>query len=252
MYNIVNCISNIHDFNKPIYIQQGIGVEIQDFVKPDLLDKGWEERVEEYKSALDGFSNTLSLHGPFLDLKPVSPDKKIRQASYERYILTLNIGKKLDVDYIIFHSQISPWIKDPNIKELTNRLNKEFWHLILKEVVDYKGKILIENIFEDNPNFIKDLVDTINLPNVKVCLDIGHALLESKDDLENWIKVLKERIEYIHFHWNGGAYDEHHRPSNENIAFLKRLLDKYSINPIIALEYDIDNLNDEIKRIRNT
>ena len=42
MYNIVNCISNIHDFNKPIYIQQGIGVEIQDFVKPDLLDKGWE------------------------------------------------------------------------------------------------------------------------------------------------------------------------------------------------------------------
>lgn len=249
MYKIIKCISDIRHFHKEKYIQLGIGLEIQDFAKPDLLDEGWEERVEEYKKTLDGFSNTLSLHGPFLDLKPVSPDKKIRQASYERYILTLKIGKKLDVDYIIFHSQISPWIKEPKIKELTNRLNKEFWNGILREMEDYKGIILIENVFEEDPIFIKDLIDTIDLPNVKVCLDIGHAILESKSGLEDWIRILNKRIEYIHLHWNNGIYDEHNRPSNKNIAFIIKLLDKYNINPIIALEYHIDNLDEEIKRI---
>lgn len=186
-----------------------------------------------------------------MDLKPVSPDKKIRQASYERYILTLKIGKKLDVDYIIFHSQISPWIKEPKIEELTNRLNKEFWNQILKEMDDYKGIVLIENVFEEDPIFVKDLIDTIDLPNVKVCLDIGHAILESKNGLEDWIRILNKRIEYIHLHWNNGIYDEHNRPSNNNIAFIMKLLYMYNINPIIALEYDIHNLGEEIKRIRD-
>lgn len=248
--NIVNCISILDDFNKEKYIQLGIGLEMQDFVKPDLLDEGWEKRTKEYQKILDGFSNTLSLHGPFLDLKPVSPDRKIRKASYDRYLLTLTIGKELNADYIIFHSQISPWIKEPTIKELTNRLNKKFWNEILDEVKDYKGKILIENIFEDDPNIIKELVDTINLPNVKICLDIGHAILESNISLEDWIKVLNKRIEYIHLHWNHGIYDQHNRPSNANIVYIKKLLDKYDLNPIIALEYNVENLEEEIKRFR--
>ncbi|MCF6466768.1 sugar phosphate isomerase/epimerase family protein [Clostridium sp. Cult2] len=251
MYNnIVNCISIIHDFNKEKYIELGTGLEIQDFAKPDLLDEGWEDRVEEYKRKLDGFSNILSLHGPFLDLKPVSPDKTIRKASYNRYLSALYIGKELNTDYIIFHSQINPWIKEPKIKELTNKLNKKFWNEIIKEVKDYKGKILIENIFEDDPILTKELVDTIDLPNVKVCLDIGHAMLETKNGLENWIKELNNRIEYIHLHWNDGIYDQHNRPSKENIILLKDLLDRYNLNPIIALEYNVDDIEEEIKRIR--
>lgn len=251
---IVNCISSWTDFNKKKYIQLGIGLEIQDFIHPDLLDEGWENRVSEYKNMLKGYPNILSLHGPFLDLKPVSPDKKIREMSYDRYLLTLNIGKRLDVDYIIFHSQINPWIKEPKIKELTNNSYKKFWNQILEEIVDYKGKILIENIFEDDPILIKDLIDTIDLPNVKVCLDIGHAILGnkgSKNGLEKWIKVLKERIEYIHLHWNNGIYDEHNRPSKENIVFLKKLLEEHNLEPVIALEYDICDLDEEIKRIQD-
>lgn len=55
MHKIIKCISNIRDFHKEKYIQLGIGLEIQDFVKPDLLDEGWKERVEEYKNFIRVF-----------------------------------------------------------------------------------------------------------------------------------------------------------------------------------------------------
>ncbi|GMG95894.1 sugar phosphate isomerase/epimerase family protein [Tepidimicrobium xylanilyticum] len=249
MSNIINCISHIKDFNREKYIQLNLGLEIQDFVNPNLLEMGWDERVDEYKKALEGFPNTLSLHGPFLDLKPVSLDPKIKEASYNRYLQALNIGKKLNVDYIIFHSQINPWIKEPKIVEMTNNLNREFWNKILEEVEDFNGMVLIENVFEFDPLMIKELVDIINLPNVKICFDIGHALLESKVELEDWIKILNDMIEYIHLHWNNGIYDEHNRPTRENILLIKELLNKYNLNPKIALEYGISDVEDEIKRL---
>ena len=138
MNKIVNCISNMKDFDKDLYMDLNIGLEIQDFVNPNLLDEGWEGRLEEYKSVLDGFSNTLSLHGPFLDLKPISPDSKIREISYKRYLQLLQIGKELNADYIIFHSQLNPWIKEDKIMELSYRLYGEFWNEILRQVADFK------------------------------------------------------------------------------------------------------------------
>jgi sugar phosphate isomerase/epimerase len=247
---IVYCVSTIDDFNREKFDRLGLGVEIQDFTHPELLDLGWEDRVKEYKKTLEGFSNTISIHGPFLDLKPISPDKPIRDASHNRYLTSLNIAKELNADYCIFHSQINPWLNEPVIKDLNNNLNKDFWRNILKEVEDFRGTILIENIFEDDPILLKELIDTIDLPNVKVCLDIGHARLRNNKGLEEWVRILKDKIKYIHFHWNEGLYDEHHRPLDENIVFMKGLLRKHKIEPIIALEYHIDNLEKEIKRFK--
>ncbi len=248
---IIKCISTIEKFNKEEFEKLSIGVELQDFTWPDALDSGWEENLIKYKKALKGFSNTLSMHGPFLDLKPVSPDKTIREVSYNRYLTTLTIGKELDVDYLIFHSQINPWLNEPRIKEINNNLNREFWRKILQEINGFDGTILIENIFENDPLLLKELIDTIDLPNIKVCLDIGHAKLRTNKDLEEWVKVLKEDIEYIHLHWNNGFYDEHNRPVEKNITYIKGLLEKYKVNPRIALEYKANDLQKEVYRMKS-
>lgn len=245
---IINCISTIDSFNKDLYSKLGLGVEIQDFTNPNLLDNGYEEIAEKYSILLKNFPNTISLHGPFLDLKPISPDKTIRDASINRYLQAINIGSNLNADYIIFHSQINPYLNEPNIKKINNNLNKEFWQKILNQASYFKGTILIENIFENDPLMLKELIDTINLPNVKICLDIGHAILSN--DIHNWVEILKDDIVYIHFHWNNGIYDEHMMPSNENILYLKKVLDKFNLNPHIALEYEVNNVTDEIKKYK--
>lgn len=246
---IVKCVSNIEEFSPMEFQNLNIGVEIQDFVKPNISDDEIKHLVIEYKKLLLDFPYTKSLHGPFLDLKPVSPDKDIRRVSYEKYFKTLKIATELDMDYVIFHSQINPWLKEPNIRFLNNKGNRDFWHSILKEIKEFKGQILLENIFEDNPLILKELIETIDLPNISICLDIGHAKLQTNEPLEKWVKELSEYIDYIHLHWNEGLYDEHNIPEDEDIKYIRELLLKYNLNPIVALEYRVNDLKREIQRI---
>ncbi|NMA85807.1 MAG: sugar phosphate isomerase/epimerase [Tissierellia bacterium] len=247
---IVKCVSTIEEFSPVDFKKLNIGVEIQDFVEPNLKEIEIEKLVSQYKTLLRDFPYTKSLHGPFLDLKPVSPDEDIRNISYKKYFRTLEIASKLDIDYVIFHSQINPWLSEPLIKSLNNKQNKEFWNSILKEAKDFDGTVLLENIFEEDPFFLKELIETIDMPNVKICLDIGHAKLRTNEDLGKWIEELKPYIEYIHFHWNEGLYDEHNRPEDKNIKYIKELLLRHNINPIIALEYKVYNLKEEVQRIK--
>ena len=249
MRNILKSISTIKELNIEELNRLGLGVEIQDFTEPNLSELEIFRLIKEYKEKLKNLNGLRALHGPFLDLKPSSPDKLIRKVSYNRYLETIKIAKELNIDYIIFHSQINPYLNSPELIKLNNLQSKEFWHKILKETKDYKGIILIENIFEENPIMIKDLLDTIKLPNVRMNLDIGHAKL-GKVSLEEWIKSMKDYIEYIHVHSNNGIYDEHKSPNEDEILQLYQLLDKYKIDPMISLEYKIENLTEEIKKYR--
>ena len=244
---ILKTISIIEHLDIEKFKELNIGVELQDFTEPNLSQEEIGEIITGYKDKFKDFNNIKSIHGPFLDLKPASPDKLIREISLNRYIDTIKIGKELNVDYIIFHSQINPDLNHPYQEELMNAQAKDSWEYILNEVSDYKGMIVLENIFEKDPKMLKKLIDTINLPNIKINLDIGHAKL-GRVSLEEWIKELKDYIHYIHFHSNDGLYDSHEVPTKDEIYDLYNLLDKYNINPILSLEYPVNDLSKEIKR----
>lgn len=247
--NILKCISTIDEFKLDEYIDLNIGVEIQDFTEPNLSENEINELVNNYKELLKNIPNIKSLHGPFLDLKPASPDEDIRRISYNKYLRTINIAKELEIDYIIFHSQINPYLSEPFISDLNNTQSKEFWKMITEETKTFKGTILIENIFEESPQMLKDYMKTLNMDNIKVNLDIGHAKLGTAT-LEEWISELKEHIAYIHLHWNNGKYDQHMEPRSEDIEYIKSFLKKYNINPVISLEYKVSDLKSTVELLR--
>ena len=234
---------NIEELNK-----LNMGVEIQDFTEPNLAKEEVESTVEKYKEKFKEFNGIKSLHGPFLDLKPASPDKLIREVSYNRYLETIKIGQSLEMDCIIFHSQINPKLNQPRIEELNNMQNREMWLSLLEET-NYQGLILIENIFEESPYMLKNLIETINIDNIRINLDIGHVKL-GKAPLEEWIRELKDYIVYMHIHSNDSLYDLHSAPSREEVKELYGLLDKYKINPVLALEYEIEDLKKEIEKYK--
>lgn len=247
--NILKCISTIDEFNLDEYMDLNIGIEIQDFTEPNLSEGEIKELVNNYKELLKDIPNIKSLHGPFLDLKPASPDEDIRRISYNKYLRTINIAKELEMDYIIFHSQINPYLNEPFISDLNNRQSKEFWKMITEEAKLFKGTILIENIFEESPQMLKDYMNTLNMEKIKVNLDIGHARL-SKAPLEEWISELKDHISYIHLHWNNGKHDQHMEPTDEDIEYIKSLLKQYKINPVIALEYKVSDLKNTVELLK--
>ncbi len=64
---------------------------------------------------------------------------------------------------------------------------------------------------------------------------------------KKWVKELSEYIDYIHLHWNEGLYDEHNIPEDEDIKYIRELLLKYNLNPIVALEYRVNVLKGKFK-----
>lgn len=246
---ILKTVQIVEDLDIDILNKLDLGVEIQDFTEPNLDEIERASIIRKYKSEFKNLKHIKALHGPFLDLKPSSPDKLIRQVSFNRYLDTLNIANELDIDYIIFHSQINPYLNNPEIEILNNQQSRDMWIELIGQS-KYPGIILIENIFEESPLMLKNLIETINMPNIKINLDIGHTKL-GKVSLEEWISELKDYIMYMHIHSNEGLYDEHMSPNREEIKDLFYLLHKYNIDPVLSLEYKIENLEEEIKKYRS-
>lgn len=246
MRQIVKCIQSIDDLDVDLFNRLNIGVEIQDFTEPNLSVEEKDKIIDDYKKSFVNLKGIKAMHGPFLDLKPSSPDPLIREVSYNRYLDAIKAATELDIDYLIFHSQINPHLNEAFISNLNNVQAKEFWDKILKES-NFKGTILIENIFEETPKMLKEYIDIVSFPNIKINLDIGHAKV-SKASLEEWIESLKDHISYMHIHSNNGLSDQHQAPDHKEIKTLYNLLDKHSIQPLLSLEYKISDIEEEIKK----
>ena len=121
---------------------------------------------------------------------------------------------------------------------------------MVNEIKTEKLKLLIENVYESDYRDLQMLMEKINSPGVRICLDTGHLLCSSKQGIELWIENLKPYIEYVHLHWNIGKNDDHLIPPNKFLLELKELLERNNINPVIALEYEINDGVKEIERVR--
>ena len=246
MKKIINCISTIEELNVDLYKELNLGVEIQDFTDPGLSHKDREDIFRAYLQKLKSFKNIIALHGPFIDLKPASPDPEIREISKNKYLHTLDIAHRLGVDYVIFHSQINPYLSHGLIREVNTSQARDFFRELARET-SYNKKILIENIYEEDPSMLRELIEAINLENVRVILDIGHAKL-GRVSLEKWFMELNDYIEYIHVHSNDGIIDSHNRISDGEIKNLYRLIGKYKIKPLLSLEYKVEDIKKEYIR----
>src|SRR5690625_106772 len=174
MRKIIKTIKSIEEFDLELFNELNIGLEIQDFTEPNLQEAQIREIVSAYRKVLKNFKGIKSLHGPFLDLKPASPDLQIRRVSYERYLKTLNIADELEIDYIIFHSQINPYLNEPYLSNLNNRQSRDFWFQILRET-NFQGIILIENVFEEALDMLKAYMENFNMDILRVNIDIVNA-----------------------------------------------------------------------------
>lgn len=246
---ILKSVSTIDELDVRELNRNKIGLEIQDFVEPNLSPENKESLIRQYKEKLKGLEGCISIHGPFLDLKPSSPDPDIRRISRHKYLEALKVANDLDAEYIIFHSQINPYLNQPFLRQLNNEQAKEFWHEAIS-LTSFKGIILLENIFEETPQMLKELIECIDNKRIRVNLDLGHLNL-SKASLKDWLHELYEYIDYIHVHGNNGIYDQHNRPSDDLLKELFCSLKEIGKFPLLAMEYKIGDLDEEIKRYKS-
>ena len=211
--------------------------EYNDFFKPNVFEneEELEKRICFYKN-LGRDTSKDTLHGIFLDLCISSMDTTIREYSKKRIAQSMDIADKLGVKGVIFHTgliggltvdyYINGWVNAA--AELFMHLGQQYPHIM----------IYLENSFEFSPDaFLKLMEKVSEVPNVKICLDYGHASL-TLTPMEEWVEQLAPYIAHMHVNDHDLKADLHLAPGDGEIDFckFKELMEKYNVSVSTLLE----------------
>ena len=160
-----------------------------------------EEKYKWYKTC----GKVRSLHGAFIDVNPASGDSGIAVLSEKRCEESCEKALACGAENVVFHSSCFPFLRGGYLDawaaksaECYTRLAERYPSL----------RLFIENSFDIDPVPIRTLMRRLRVPNVGVCLDIGH-INYSRAGLDEWFDALGEYTGYLHLSDNAGVYDDH-------------------------------------------
>lgn len=223
-----------------------MGIEISSFLKSYEIKDIFDiiNRINnKYKTV-----SSRSLHGPFMDLYPASQDPKIIEIVKNRFLEAYEISRVLNVKNLVYHSGYIPTLYASD-EWLINSV--KFWKEFLDNLDD-RIEIHIENVYEIDYQLIKRLVNEVDKSFFSVCLDIGHANINSYQNLEKWIIGLNDTIKYVSINNNYGVTDTHYFLGEGNINMLKilNLLERYSPDAIWSLNMNVENVQESIEWLK--
>lgn len=183
-----------------------VGVESIEFSIGYCLDT-WKENLAAYQKRLDAmdWDGPLTVHGPFLDLNPVSWDGQIAKVSRERFSQAYQAACELGAKKIIYHTCFVPIV---NYLEGWAERMIDFWNDFMRD----KGTeltVCLENVFDPEYAPIREIAEAVKHPAFGLCLDFGHAHCSSLHPAEEWLENLFPYIRHLHLHDNHGVRDEH-------------------------------------------
>ncbi len=202
--------NNIED-TIDLAVEFGLGLELMAFAYPDVLDGNWKHTMRTYRSILRNVPGPITIHGPFMDLVGGSPDTRINEISIQRYQHAIHIASELEVPLVVFHANFIGSLHNVPYRKGWHQRNVPFWRSIAEHARHHGITLVLENMWEFDPYIIGNLLQEIDHPNLKACLDIGHAFLFSDSGwtLQEWIDSMAPWLVHTHMNNNNGRIDEH-------------------------------------------
>ena len=224
--------------------EYGLGIELTAFSVPHVLDGEWRAFDKEYKAALADVPGPLSLHGPFMDLVSGSPDERINMVAYGRYEHVIRIAASLGAHQVVFHANYIGLLHNELYRQGWHQRNVDFWSPLGDYAKAYEVVVAIENMWEFEPTIIGNLLRELDHPNLKSCIDVGHANLFSDPDVvfSDWLETLAPWVIELHMNNNNGVMDEHYGFDWDqgvlNYEALLPVLRELPQKPLMVLEMD--------------
>ncbi|MBU4427513.1 MAG: sugar phosphate isomerase/epimerase [Proteobacteria bacterium] len=181
---------------------------------------------------------TITLHAPFVDLSPGSPDPKVWAITQSRFEQILRLIPLFRPKTLVCHAGYDEK-RYGYIRDIWVEKSLEMWSWLAKRVRDEGALLVLENVYEHRPDDIRFLFENLRDQRVGFCLDIGHQAAFSRAPLEKWIESLGQYIAQLHLHDNSGKLDEHQALGRGLIdfhMFFKKLVTMRKKPPIITLE----------------
>ncbi len=224
--------------------EYGIGIEVQAFAYPNVLDNDWRALVEQYRVALAELPGELAMHGPFMDMASGSPDLWIRQAVQRRLEQALEIADMLSARTVVFHANFIASIRNEGYRTDWIVRQVDFWAPLAERARQLGLVIALENMWEFDPHIIQEVLRRVEAPTLMACLDIGHARLFSSVGLDTWLSVMAPYLVHTHLNNNLGEIDEH-RGFDDGVIDYHAVLPKLRTMPLRpAFSLEIEQVED--------
>lgn len=214
-----------HDFG---YAEQAVEAGLQGFevvaresqYDPEVF-AAYRENIKRIKAELQvGFT----LHAPITDINLGSVNRRIREASIADVKDALEFAREIGASAVALHA--SPgilampggkWSQEVQAPAIQGELarQEELMVRAVKELADLAPDVLIclENLVYPHelyrsPEELRGLIGKVNRSNVRLTLDVGHAVVSGHNPLD-FINQLYEHLYHVHLHDNHGFVDEH-------------------------------------------
>lgn len=138
---------------------------------------------------------------------------------------------ELEIRRIVYHPVTPDDLRGVQDAEGCRRANRDYISCVAEQAGSLGLEIAIENMFVtryqdgtefwrycSHPEELVDLVDSIGMENVKICMDVGHAHIMG-ENLCKMVDSFGERLATLHIHDNDGASDQHLMPFHGTIEW---------------------------------
>lgn len=237
-------------------INQQIDTIIELGLTPEIAVKGPELDILD-ASLIDQIAGKLGAHGirptvhaPFFDLNPGALDPLIRQVTYQRLDQALRLAARLNARLMVVHPGVDKW-RYPNLEQVWVGLATVFFPPLVEQAERCDCRLALENIYEETPDTLIQLVERLDSNWFGHCFDAGHWHLFGKWPMPRWLESISSRLFHVHLHDNHGSADEHLPLGDGTIDFtpLQKILQKISPRPSITLEaHSLDHLLRSLKQ----
>ncbi len=199
--------------------KHGMGLEIAEFCTARKMDEQFRETDAAVRKKLEGIEKSV-LHAPFNELFPCAIDPKARTLAAERYRQAIDLAVKYGAEKVVIHGGYNPWIFYP-VWYVEQSI--EFWKAFLADAPD--AIIVLENVLEETPDMLLDIVKGVADPRLRLCLDVGHVNTYSRMPVMDWLIRWTPYLSHFHIHNNDGSRDSHSALRQGTIP-MKELLKK--------------------------
>ncbi len=178
-----------------------------------------------------------TLHAPFQDMLPGAQDKFVLQAAREKLRRCFDLIEIFKPCSVVCHLGYLDCVHSYDQEQwLTNSL--ETWQEMLKVAQRSATPIMFENTYETGPRVHKIILESLDSPLARFCLDVGHLMAFARVSWPDWLASLEQWLGQLHLHDNHGFRDEHLPVGMGDFDFsgLFSYLKTRKIDPIITLE----------------
>jgi len=204
----------------------------------DALENFARSDFENIADALSVYGPRITLHGPFIDLSAGSKDPRIRDVTHQRLGQILDLIPVFEPVTVVCHAGYDAK-RYSFFKEEWIQNSLDTWSWFARELNAQGVRLMLENVYEKDPQDVRVLLEGLESENVGLCLDVGHLWSFGQSFPEMWLDSLGGFIGQFHLHDNDRTFDQHLGMGLGSIDFepvWRYIRSKKQNPPVITLE----------------